>query len=230
VQVKPSEQSVAAKVVAYLESCGHDVYQEVTLRTQGAVADIVAIAGPEIWIVEVKVSWSLDLLQQCIDRKTFAHRVFAAVPSCRGWRERAVVAHALGFGTIQIVDLAEHETWAEGTRLVGPMPPRLTSQRLPLRDKLCEGHKTHAKAGVQGGNRYTPWRRTCEALVAVARQSPGLTIREAVVAIKNGHYASPASARSSLLQWATSGKIPGLRVDRDGKVFRLYADAAQVTA
>src|SRR5262245_58406416 len=89
-----TEQSVAALVVEHLESIGADVYQEVVVP--GGVADIVARVVAEIWIVEVKTGWSLELLEQCLGRKRQAHRVFAATVSGRNFREHAALAEALG--------------------------------------------------------------------------------------------------------------------------------------
>lgn len=65
-----TEQQVAEIVVAWLESLGADVYQEVECGT--GVADIVARIGAELWIVEVKTSLSLALLCQAMERRRLA--------------------------------------------------------------------------------------------------------------------------------------------------------------
>lgn len=197
-----TEQEVAALVVAWLESSGLDVYQEVAVS--GGVADIVATRGAEVWIVEVKTGWSLDVLQQCLDRKRICHRVFAAVPSARGWSERAALASALGIGAIRVT--------GESVELRS-MPPRLTSRRLDISKRLCPEHKTHAKAGAVGaGGRWTPWRRTCEAVRDFVTAHPGSTLKAVIGGIEH-HYASASSAKGSIATWARRGVIPGVRLD-----------------
>ena len=64
-----SEQDLAAIVVGWLTERGWDVYQEVAIM--GKVADIVAVRGPCVWIVECKVR--LDRLMSyggVVDLKT----------------------------------------------------------------------------------------------------------------------------------------------------------------
>jgi hypothetical protein len=59
----PSEADLAAVVVAWLEVLGGDVYQEVELLPRGIRADIVAKVHAELWIIEVKTSVSLALIE-----------------------------------------------------------------------------------------------------------------------------------------------------------------------
>src|SRR3990167_6383616 len=59
---KLTEVQLAKPIIAYLEERGWDVYQEVFIY--GKVADIVATFGKLTWIVEVKTSLSLKLLEQ----------------------------------------------------------------------------------------------------------------------------------------------------------------------
>lgn len=90
-----SEIELAAVVVDWLEARGYDVFQEVELRAQGQRADIVARRGSELTIVEVKVSASLALLYQAMERRRLAHRIYVAIPRCslamiddRRWNSR----------------------------------------------------------------------------------------------------------------------------------------------
>jgi hypothetical protein len=222
--VKPTEAEVAALVVAYLESCGHDVYQEVAVR--GGVADIVCLVGRgrEVWDVEVKTGWSLDLLEQCVERRHVAHRVFAAVPWSRS--SHAHTFRQLGIGTLIVhpdnslprVDL--RDDW---------LPPRTSPHPLfarEVRERLCEGHKTHAKAGAPGAaGRYSPWRQTCDGVARAVREKHGATLKEVIESVKH-HYASPASARSSIAHWVGRGKVPGVEIRFEGGKYRLYPKEA----
>lgn len=224
---KPSEAALAAEVVAYLENCGHDVYQEV--ECSGGIADIVAIVGPcrDVWVVETKTTWSLALLEQCVDRRRSAHRVYAAVPV--GRVSHASLFDSLGIGTMIVkFPLPEHHRYgtAGEVRIERPAP-RVSSNPKhgsSLRAVCCDGHKTHAKAGAVGGGRFTPFVRTCENLREFVTRRPGATLREAIDGIRH-HYSSPSLARSSIPQWIEAGKVPGVRVERvDGRI-RLHPEA-----
>lgn len=218
---KPSEAAIAAEVVAYLENCGHDVYQEV--ECSGGVADIVAIVGPcrDVWIVETKTTWSLALLEQCVDRRRSAHRVYAAVPV--GRVNHASTFAALGIGSMIVSLPDEDRVGREWSRIVEvrSVASRVSSSRkhgAALRARCSPGHKTHARAGAVGGGRYTPFVATCEALREFVTRNPGAPLREAVDGIEH-HYRTAALARSSIPQWVEAGKVPGVRVERvDGRI------------
>ena len=222
-----SEQEAAALVVGYLTSMGLDVYQEVQMT--GVVADIVTLRGPEIWIVEVKMSWSLDLLEQLRFHQAHghAHRIFAAVPQTRNDHDRQRLFLSCGFGSICIRNSPEE--WGKKTQ-VEVMAPRQTSHPLPATlARLDEGHKTHAKAGAPGAaGRYTPFRKTVDTLARVVRDRPGLTIKEAIVGMDH-HYSSDACAKASLLTWAQAGKVPGVYVAQIGKQLTLWPEGMQPT-
>lgn len=228
-QIIKSEADAAALVVAYLEEMGLDVYQEVDLC--GCVADIVAVRGKEVWIVEVKTSWSLDLLQQLDYHKGRGHanRIFAAVPVCKGWHDRSRLFQRLGFGTISIMVPTEY---GEGTKIKG-MAPRISPKRLQLCGTLKildPGHKTHAKAGApSAAGRWTPFRRTCDALVEVVKRKPGISMKEAVDGLAH-HYSSDACARASLMKWAEAGSVKGIVLARHGRKVSLYPEGMEIPA
>jgi hypothetical protein len=218
-----TEQQAAALVVEYLTEAGMDVYQEVDLG--GCVADIVAVRGREIWIVEVKMSWSLDLLEQLVEHQRWCrgHRLFAAVPAGRMHRQRQRLFLRMGFGSISIRPNEYHERWGGQRTQVEEMAPRTTCKPLPrILAVLDDGHKTHAKAGAPGAaGRWTPFRKTCEALADAVKAKPGMTIKEVIDGLKH-HYSSDACARSSLLTWAQAGKVPGVHVVHEGKRLTLW--------
>ena len=223
-RVKPSEQDVAGIVVAWLETLGADVYQEVTIR--GGVADIVAHVRAEIWIVEVKTSLSLALLCQAYERRRLAHRVLVAAPYSRNTRDVARLCDEIGIGLLSVY--AGEPGWEQSRYDYGaPKVDEIVASRrwnrrpVELAKRLQPEHKTHAKAGAVGAaGRWTPWRKTCEQLARVVRAQPGITLKAAVDAIDH-HYASKSSARSSLAAWAAEGKIEGVRLDH-ADALRLY--------
>lgn len=208
-----TEEAVAVVVVAYLRGLGCDVYQEVTIPRDGGIADIVALTqpprDPELWIVETKTSWSMDLLGQCMDRRGHAHRVFAAVPMRREFSARARIAAELKIGSFAVlIDRRSQQPTSAKAYCKAPLLEGKFADR--LRAVLREEHKTAAPAGTSGGGRFTLFVATCKALRELVAQHPGIPLREAVARISH-HYASPASARSSLASWILAGKVPGVR-------------------
>ena len=220
------EQSVAARAVAFLEGCGHDVYQEVSVG--GCVVDIVALVGPreEVWSVEVKTTWSLDLLEQCIDRRRFSHRVFAAIPTGRSNHARAFRHFGIG---VMRVNVGGVDGYGERSVQITDAATLVTHDcryGKQVRALLSDGHKTHAKAGAPGAaGRWTEFRETCERLARVVQREPGITMKSAIDGFEH-HYASDNGARSSLAHWVERGKVPGVRLERDGKALRLYPAVA----
>lgn len=205
-----SESELAAQVVAYLEGCGLDVYQEVEIR--GVVIDIVAVtAHREAWAIEAKATWSLDLLEQCRDRRRLAHRVYAAVPAGRG-PGHADLFEDNGIGVIV----------AGSSVNVRRAAPRISGHRrhgIELLRALRPGHKTHAKAGApSAGGRYTPFAATCDALRDYVTRHPGATLKMAIDGIRH-HYSSAAGARSTIAVRVRAGIVDGVELrDEDGKL------------
>ena len=76
---KLTEVDLAKPVISYLEERGWDVYQEVLIY--GKIADIVATFGKLTWIVEVKTSLSLKLLEQIYAWRGKANFISIAIPS-----------------------------------------------------------------------------------------------------------------------------------------------------
>lgn len=219
-----TEQDAAALVVTYLSELGFEVYQEVTFP-EGVIADIVAVRGLECWIVEVKTAWSLALLEQCRQHKLWGHgnRIFAAVPISRNQEDHQRLFLDCGFGTILIGCAAPTGT---GPKL-GKMAPKLTWRPIQTTLKMLHsGYQTSAKAGApSAAGRWTPFAQTCRFLHQEVLKEPGLSVKDAMSRIKH-HYASEASARSSMLSWIEAGRMPGVRAERDGKLFRLFPVAS----
>lgn len=202
-----SEAELAAVVVAWLQGSGAAVYQEVEMA--GGVADIVAVVGPELWIIETKVSLSLALLVQAMERRRHAHRVYCAGPRTKTLRDFGWVCQEVGIGLLEV-----HP--GTGSRWDHPMvkqivgSQRWNSRPVSLAASLRPEHQTHAAAGTNGG-RWTPFRDTCEQLLKVVTRNPGVPLGDAVGSIRD-HYSSKAAARSHLAGWVAAGKVPGVMI------------------
>lgn len=232
---KYTEAEVAVPVVAHLESKGLDVYQEVPCST--GVADIVVLAPDgDDWIVEVKASWSLDLLEQAIARRMNAHRVAVAVPDGRGWDERADLFRSLGIGTYRVrmplwnqrlecgayggkaprdgcpCWICDRAREPPDVRLIGG-PAQRQQPPHPIRELVRPEHKTHAKAGTRSGHgvfHWSPWRQTMQNLSQLVASRPdGITAAEASRTIEH-HYPTQKNARASLAHWVERGKSTGV--------------------
>jgi Holliday junction resolvase len=221
-----TEVELARPVVAWLESQGWDVYQEVQTDL-GPIADIVATQGPLVWVVECKKALGLPVLEQAEHWLHYAHFVTAAYPYVPNRRNRLArrVAEWLGIGLLEV---RHSELWRLGVDLQftfeRPEPPRFTRDP-KLKDLLTKhllpGQRTFAEAGNALGLRYTPYRETCDLARDYVRQHPGAQVREVVENIRH-HYKADATARACLLKWAQEGKLHGVRLEQDGRALRLY--------
>jgi hypothetical protein len=214
-----SEAELAAVVVAWLEALGAEVFQEVELVRQGIRADIVARVRAEIWIIETKTSMSLALIEQAMDRRRFAHRVYIAAPTYKA-RAGFALCQELGIGVIGVgvgSGTNDPKQWDEPQVTMRAQSRRWNSRPVALAKKLEPEHKTHARAGAPTGGHWSPFRRTIERLAQEVAAHPGIALKAAVAGIEH-HYRSNAGARTSLATWIREGKVPGV-VNRGGKLY-----------
>lgn len=210
-----SEADLARIVITWLEALGADVFQEVELHRQGPRADIVARVRAEIWIVETKTSVSLALIEQAMERRRYAHRVYIAAPAVRARAGHSLCCD-LGIGLLDVTLGSDAEYDPPRVRELVPSR-RWNSRPVALAARLRPEHKTHAKAGATTGGHWSPFRATCESLERVVAGNPGLKLADAIASITH-HYASNAGARSSLATWVRDGKVTGVRIE-DGRLY-----------
>lgn len=213
---KPPETEIAAPVVAWLRDLDWEVYQEVQLPG-GRRADIVGVRGPLVWVVEVKASVSLQLLEQAIEWLRFAHYVSIAAPPGKWQVNRFISTVTRDYGIGAFLAHA---------RIAGYQEPYAAEHWRPelhrradvsrLRSVLCDEQKSTLAAGSKSGGYWTPFRSTCDALRRFLEDHPGATLKKAIDGIAH-HYATPASARGSLRQWILAGKVPMVSLV-DGKL------------
>lgn len=218
-----SESSLAAVVVRWLDDMGADVYQEV--EHKGSIADIVAVRGPELTVIETKTSWSLALVAQAMEWRRHAHKIYMAGPvSKTTWQVRQI-AQDLGLGMLEVIVGDSNSEYRYAQPRVNELVAsrRWNSRPLALHSKLRPEHKTAAPAGHAGGGRWTPYRDTCAQILAIVMASPGISVRDCIAKTKH-HYATPASARTHIAGWVLAGRVPGVRLERDGRTPRLHPD------
>lgn len=224
------ETEVAAQVVSWLTSQHWDVYQEV--GGPEGTADIVARFNGRIWVVEVKQSLNLQVIEQAYRWHPYAHMVSVAYPSESKTRGKPhmvfgrQVCEKFGVGVLEVF---EPTAWTQ--RVVQQtISPQL--RRKPLRGleaQLHERHKTYCAAGTAAGKRWTPFKETAEAVKAFVWANPGVDAKTLVYKIKH-HYRSPVTAVVQIVTLSEQGVIPGVEVRRDGKLIRFFPKVAGITA
>ena len=196
-----TEEDLAARVVAWLQARSWEVYQEVDCRL--GRADIVAVRGPLIHVIECKLAFGFPVLEQARRWLGHANLVSVATESRSGRRDVCDIAcEALGVGRL----LVGHDV----VEAVSARMLRRVSRT--IRNTLRPEHQTYAKAGTNGGY-YSAWRGTCarlvEIVVAANRHGLGISPKDAIAKIAH-HYATDSSARSCLLREVRDGKVPGI--------------------
>ena len=148
---RPAETSLYGPVKRFLEAQGFEVKGEI------CGCDLVAVRGDEpplLVIAELKLSFSLELVLQAVDRLRAADSVYLAVLGSRRGRDQDRRAHRLcrllGIGLL-IVDpkLGSVALVAEPT----PYRPRAD---LPRRKRLLKEHKARVGDPAVGGSTRQP--------------------------------------------------------------------------
>ena len=216
-----SEQELARVVVGWLQDQYWDVYQEVSTGYSRPRADIVAVQDGLSWIVETKMSLSLDLLAQAIRWVGRANFISVAVP--RGYRCSPGREFAVGLLRKEGIGMLEVES--DGG-ILHNAPRKFRRTARPISDILCDAHKTMAEAGSARGGYHTPFAATCRATGEFVSKHPGCTIRELVDGIEH-HYGCDATARSCLRNWIGTDKIPGVEQRHEGGKWRMFPDGKE---
>lgn len=220
---------MGAVVVDWLSGQGLEVYQEVTVR--GGIADIVATAplggrrGRRVTVIELKLSLGLRVIDQARSWRPIAHQVYVATPPLgRGSGFAIKVATMFGLGVLEVRPSAAQYGGPAVTELQ-PAPLNRRAHTDHILDRLSPEHKTFAVAGNAEGRRWTPFQQTCSAVRAYVTAHPGATLKETIDAVKT-HYGTPATARACIAGYVERGVISGLRLERAGRVARLYPQEA----
>lgn len=208
------ETAVGQAVTAWLSSLGWECYPEAQFHTGGERADIVAVRGPLIWIVECKTSMSLQLLSQGHRWVGRAHYVSVASNS-RSGRSAAAGVFCQYFGIGLFLTAL-----GDASEIIRPrlnrIPPRVASK---LRDRLHPDMKRYEPGSTAGSGYSTPWRRTMDDARSFITRHPGCTTKEIIDGIKH-HYHTATSAVGSVRHWLARDE--SVRAEAAGRTFRWY--------
>lgn len=211
------ETELAEKVVDWLKCQYWEVYQEVQLHPLGPIADIVAVSGKLLWIIECKMGFSLVLLDQIIRWRGYGNFLSVAVPSKHcGKRYANLFLKNFGIGLLNVSKYDIYE-------FLHPCLVRRRSDKMI--NSLNESHKTFAKAGNSDGKHWTPFQQTCLELQRFVIANPSVYLKDAMGKIKH-HYSSNISARTSIGRYLSSGKniVKGVYCVFDKGKIRLYPE------
>ncbi len=222
-----SEAELAGALMEHLQQLGWDCYPEVAVNRGGTRADLVARKGPLIWVIEAKLRFGADVLEQARKWLGHAHYVSVLVPRISSPQGRTVLTEWMRSNGVGLIT-ADKETWSRQpeiafeTRLVLPKLHRCAHRKAKyIAEHLHPDMKRYAP-GTNGGY-SSPWRRTMDAAVQYIHLKPGCTIKEVVDNAKH-HYHSDQSARSCLLKWLESDERVELK--REGRRVTLHPRAA----
>jgi len=212
-------------LVAWLTDMKWEVYQEVQPYSHGQIADIVAVRPPLVWIIEMKKSLTLSVIEQAEGWTHDCHYLSIAVRwgiSGRKVAGRSVAVRMLSLLGIGILDVDARHADYYGPSVREKLEPKLRrwANVKKVRDCLTENHKTFAPAGNPWGKRLTPFSVTCLRVMEAVKNHPGITMKEVVDRIDT-HYSSTATARASLMKWIRLGLVDGVRAE-NGRPTKLY--------
>ena len=207
------ETEVAKLSMPYFKDLGWEIYQEVQLQHGGIIFDFVFKRGKIIGIGEVKNNFSWKLLDQCVERKFYANFVWAITPNVKHGSIIEQTCHAFGIG------------WITTPCLQQRVCPILNRKALThyFDGVLHEQHKTYAEAGNAKSERWSPFKQTCENVVEIVNNKPGIKMKDLMKKLDH-HYANDATAKSALATWGWKGMIRGVKLKNENNRLKWYPD------
>ena len=221
------ETDVAEPIMRWLESQGWDCYPEAQFIRVGTRADIAAVKNRKLWIIEAKTSLSLALINQAYLWTDRAHFVSIGVPAGRrGTPEIArMFLRQHGIGLLR-VDIRTGCVFVNSAPRLSRAAHRSAGT---LISQLHPDMKRYAPGGVASDGFSTPWRRTMDRVVEFIRRHHGCGLKDVMDGV-NHHYASDASARSSIPFWLRESECERIRVVCDGRRMKFYPIGAEVAS
>ena len=229
------ETSLYAPVKRYLEGLGFEAKGEV------CGCDLVAVKEGEtaaVVIAELKLSFTLELVLQAVDRTAVCDEVWVAVAASRKGRGREgdprvkKLCRFLGFGLLVVFTNGRVEVVVEPA----PWRPRANAKR---RSRIVTEHRRRQGDPTAGGSTRRPimtaYRQQALACAAALDKAPSRPrdLKAAVPdapkilqsnvygwfeRVERGVYALTDNGRAALAQWAPSADVlKGAWVTRSGR-------------
>lgn len=201
--------ALAAAVKEWLKQGGWQVFDEVKPWVKwGPIADMVAVRGSEVWVIECKMGLTLTVLAQAAYWP--ATRRSIAVPyaslgrhgarTARGSAERVQkfaidVCGKFGIGVIEV---------GRGGRVYetvrAPLQRSFRKQAAKIRASLNEGHQRSAPAGSSEGQRWSPYREVMAQVRRIVEMAgaEGVTLRQIRARLQAEGYPADAGFLETL--------------------------------
>lgn len=213
------EEKIGAAVSEWLRRQGWTVYAEVEVPGGKRRADIVAVKGDEVWIVEAKVRLGLRLLRQAVAWTDYAHRVSVAVSPELEDGDSTILSR-LGLGLFLAWEGGESHALAPRVaahpRRAGLVLDALRPEHQASRAGNADGafHTGHAEQA----RRLREWVAVRAGVFATSTLADGLRA-----------MTRSTPTREERARWEReirNGTVPGLRVKREGRRVLLSVDPA----
>lgn len=189
-------------VKEWLEERGYEVFSEVQSRYTGGRADIVAVNGPSVSVVEMKTSLSLDVIAQAYRWKPYANYIYVAVPRSRHRKLHGYASLFLkrdGIGLLEVDD----KQWTRVNDIIRAIFHRRIDDH--IRESLVPQHK-ELPGGHAGGGYVTTYRLTIDRVKSYLRTCALRNKNDGWVTIKDildhceTHYSAPKPSLSKALR------------------------------
>lgn len=212
------ETELAEQVVGWLEAQNWTIYQEVQFRHLGGVADIVAERNGILWIIETKLSMSIEVLNQASAWP--AHYRSIAVPGTSNRRNnKRDYRVARDYYLVGVIEVSRGDIY-ESVKPPAFLKNHKTAKKMI--SQLTELHKTYAKAGSKAGSHLTPYKMTMIEIQRHLKVHPGCTIDDLFKQYGSMHYASKSSFKGNLLKCLDSFEADWCRIDKSSNPYKLY--------
>lgn len=224
-KTKIKEVDLAEAVIAWLEDQHWDVYQEVKVPRMGGVADIVAVQGFLVWVIECKTSLTWSVIEQARLWRSHFRSVAVPRPLKRSASGRGTAYHVCHqFYKVGVIEVARgwNSAWEVDEQRPAPIMREFHESSKRIMAALRPQHKTYAKAGSLGGNHWSPYKSTMDHVKRFITKNPGCTLSDIMAEDGRWHYASNKSARSSIRSALETFEADWCEVDKSVRPWRYY--------
>jgi len=214
-----SETLIASPIIKYLEFHDWDVYQEVKFIRGSRVADIAAVKYGQLWIIEVKNSLTLAVMEQAHGWR--CHYRSCAVPATKRRRKSDLPFRiAKDFLSIGVIEISKYNKVIE--KVKAPYMEKYDNFSSRLIPQLLPEHKTFAVAGSAKGGYYTSYKGTIGKVKEYIIKNPGCSMKEILKSVGKGHYKTLSSASNSLKTALDKWESKWCRSEITGSGERIY--------
>lgn len=207
------EEDIGRIIIPWLESQEWEVFQEVRIGSfTDRRADIVCRRGSVIYVLELKKSFSLSLLEQAEYWTRYAHYVSVVVPRSKKRESRfsETVSARFGIGLIRVNQDFVYES----------VRPEFRRRAFSgYWRTLGDQYKDSGNAGNSTQEYFTPFRNTVSNIKSFLRNHPNATLQQ-IVDNSSHHYSTPSTAKACIAKWIKTGVIKEIEVVTDTKPYR----------